>query len=359
MGYEASRHSANTARHPVRLLRTRFGSARNGYPGFGAKRTLLATTKWYSPRVRAVFFGTPAIAVPALHALTQTAKVVGVVSQPDRPSGRGLAVTAPEVKRAALELGLPVYQPQKVRSGELEQWLRDKAADVAVVLAYGRILPGEVLAIPTRGFLNLHASLLPKYRGAAPINWAIVSGEAETGISLMQMDAGLDTGAVFARRAIAIAPDETAGQLAERIAELSRCVVIEDVPRAVSGELEAVPQDESRASHAPLIRREHLEIDWNQQAEAIVNLIRGMAPRPGAFTTVHGKKLKLFQARRVERAPRAAAGTVEVEDSRALVATGGGALEVLSAQAEGRTVQAARDLINGRVLRSGDVLGTS
>jgi len=182
--------------------------------------------------MRAVFFGTPQVAVPALRALTQVAEVTAVVCQPDRPSGRGLKVSAPPIKEAALELGLSVHQPTKVRNGELAQWLRDQRADVALVMAYGRILPSEVLSAPRRGAMNLHASLLPGYRGAAPINWVIVNGEPQSGISLMQMDEGLDTGPVYARHVLGLTETETAGTLAERIATLAAHVVRADLAAA-------------------------------------------------------------------------------------------------------------------------------
>src|SRR5262245_61527634 len=171
--------------------------------------------------MRTVFFGTPELAVPAFRALAETTEVVGVVCQPDRPAGRGLRLTEPAVKRAARELGIDVHQPVKVKTGNLHDWLGERRVDVAVVLAYGRMLPKAVLDVPGRGCMNLHASLLPRYRGAAPINWAIARGERETGVSLMQMDEGMDTGPVFTMRSIEIGPEETAGELAARIAELS------------------------------------------------------------------------------------------------------------------------------------------
>src|SRR4051812_10725 len=216
--------------------------------------------------MRAVFFGTPQIAVPALRALTQVAEVTGVVCQPDRPSGRGLKVAAPAIKEAALELGLSVHQPTKVRSGELLEWLQQQRADVALVMAYGRILPSDVLAAPRSGAMNLHASLLPRYRGAAPINWVIVNGEAQSGISLMQMDAGLDTGPVYSRHVLDLTETETAGTLAERISTLAAHVVRADLAAAVAGKLTAEPQDEALASYAPLIERQHLQIDWAKSA---------------------------------------------------------------------------------------------
>lgn len=306
-----------------------------------------------------MFFGTPQIAVPALRALTQVAEVAAVVCQPDRPSGRGLKLAAPPVKEAALELGLSVHQPTKVRTGELAAWLREKNADVALVMAYGRILPADVLSAPRRGAMNLHASLLPRYRGAAPINWVIVHGETRTGISLMQMDEGLDTGPVYSRHELELTETETAGSLAERIATLGAHVVRADLAAAVDGRLTAEPQDDSAATHAPLIERHHLQVDWGRPALEIARLIRGMAPRPGAFTLLGGKVLRLHEARPTAgpMAPGAPPGTVSVLGKRALVSTGQGTLELVSAQLEGKKALMAVDLINGRVLAEGVVLG--
>lgn len=309
--------------------------------------------------MRAVFFGTPHIAVSALRALTQVAEVAAVVCQPDRPSGRGLKLATPPVKEAAVELGLDVHQPTKVRTGELARWLHDKQADVALVMAYGRILPADVLGAPRRGAMNLHASLLPRYRGAAPINWAIVHGETQTGISLMQMDEGLDTGPVYSRHALDLTETETAGSLTERLAALAAQVVLADLAAAVEGKLVAEPQDDAQATHAPLIERHHLQVDWGRSADEIARLVRGMAPRPGAFTLLGGKVLRLHEARPVPApmAPGAAPGTVSVLGKRAVVATGQGTLEVVSAQVEGKKALMAADLINGRVLTDGLVLG--
>ncbi len=309
--------------------------------------------------MRAVFFGTPQIAVPALRALTQVAEVPAVVCQPDRPSGRGLKVSAPPVKEAALELGISVHQPTKVRTGELATWLREMNVDVALVMAYGRILPGDVLDAPRRGAMNLHASLLPQYRGAAPINWCIVHGETQTGVSLMQMDEGLDTGPVYTRHVVDLSETETAGSLADRIATLAAHVVRADLTAAVDGKLTAESQDPALASHAPLIERHHLQIDWGRPALEIARLIRGMAPRPGAFTGLNGKTLRLHDARPVPgpMPPGAAPGTVSVLGKRAFIATGSGTLELINAQLEGKKALMAQDLINGRVLVEGLVLG--
>jgi methionyl-tRNA formyltransferase len=299
--------------------------------------------------------------VPSLIALGEIAEVRGVVTQPDRPAGRGMKTHAPAVKLAALERGLDVFQPQKVRSGELLRWVSERSPDVALVIAYGRILPADVLSAPRRGCLNLHASLLPKYRGAAPINWAIVHGETETGVSLMQMDAGLDTGPVFVREGLAIGPEETAGELAERVAELAARVVRLHLASVVRGELVSEPQDESLASHAPLIETEHRLVDFNEPAENIVNLVRGMAPAPGAFTTLGGKRLKLVRVRRVPMESTAtvlehAPGTVLVRNGSPEVVTGRGTVEIVLAQLEGKREASGRDLVNGRVLSRGTLL---
>ncbi len=309
--------------------------------------------------MRAVFFGTPQIAVPALQALTKVAEVAAVVCQPDRPSGRGLKLAAPPIKEAALELGLAVHQPTKVRTGELSAWLREKNADVSLVMAYGRILPLDVLTAARRGAMNLHASLLPQYRGAAPINWVIVNGETKTGISLMQMDEGLDTGPVYSRHELELTETETAGSLAERIATLGAHVVRTDLAAAVEGRLSPVPQDPALASHAPLIERHHLQVDWSRTAVELARLVRGMAPRPGAFTLVNGKVLRLHEARPTAGPMPVGAvpGTVSILGKRALVATGQGPLELVRAQIEGKKPLLAVDLINGRVLTEGLRLG--
>lgn len=309
--------------------------------------------------MRAVFFGTPDLAVPALRALAEVAEIVGVVCQPDRPAGRGLTVRPPEVKTAALALGLPVYQPHKVRTGELADWVLERAPDFALVLAYGRILPPAVLAAPRKGCLNLHASLLPRYRGAAPIQWAIIRGEQRTGISLMQMDEGLDSGPVFSRHELIIHPNETYGELASRMAELAARVVHEDVLHAVTGALTATPQDPEGVTLAPPIEREHGWIDFTQPTRRVHDLVRGLSPRPSASTRVRGKTLRVLSTEPVAAAPRLAAGEVRVERPRVLIGTGDGAVQLLRAQLEGKRELTALELVNGRAIVDGDVLGAS
>lgn len=309
---------------------------------------------------RSVFFGTPAIAVPALRALHETTELVALVCQPDRPAGRGMALAEPATKQVAKELGLEVHQPVKVRTGNLDAWLAERRIDVAVVMAYGRILPPQVLRAPEHGCVNLHASLLPKYRGAAPINWCIARGETETGVSLMQMDEGLDTGPVFCTRRIGIGEAETAGELALRIAELSAVVVREDLPRVLAGELLATPQDHALATHAPPINREHTEIDWTASARDIVNLVRGMSPRPGAHTSVRGKRLRIARARLAREEAAGSPGQVVFGIGKELlVVTGRGTVELQRAQLEGRKELDAVDLVNGRALGPSDRLGAA
>jgi methionyl-tRNA formyltransferase len=309
--------------------------------------------------VRTIFFGTPEIALPALRALAETTDLVGVVCQPDRPKGRGLELAEPPVKAAARALGVEVHQPVKVKTGTVDEWIRERNADVAVVLAYGRILPAKVLEAPRSGCLNLHASILPRYRGAAPIQWAIMRGEETTGISLMQMDEGLDTGPVYATRELPILADDDAGSLSAKLADLAAEVVRVDLPKAVRGELALAPQDHALATFAPPLTREHARIDWTAPAGRIVDQIRGLSPRPGAFTTLAGRTLKMLAGRVGPALDSGPPGAVVRADRGGLwIATGDRALEVVRAQVEGKKAMTAADLVNGRALRLGDVAGT-
>lgn len=309
--------------------------------------------------MRALFFGTPAIAVPALEALTELADVVGVVCQPDRPSGRGLEVKAPPVKARAEELGLRVVQPQKIRTPEFAAWVNEASADVALVIAYGRILPPAVLQSPRRGCMNLHASILPRYRGAAPITWAVVRGETETGISLMQMDEGMDTGPVFTIHRIPIGEDMTADELSVELGKLAAHVVRADLQRAVQGAIEATPQAHEEATLAPILKKEDGRIAWEKPARAVHNHIRGMTSWPGAFTSSEGKTLKVLASRVAsEDGARGQAGAVIAADKRGIeVACGEGSILVLRAQAEGRKPLGAAELVAGRTIRAGTTLG--
>ena len=309
--------------------------------------------------MRTLFFGTPAIAVPALEALAGLTQVVAVVCQPDRPAGRGLELRPPPTKVRAAALGIAVVQPAKIRTPEFATWMKDQHADFALVMAYGRILPPSVLEAPRRGCLNLHASLLPAYRGAAPIQRAIAQGERATGISLMQMDEGCDTGPVYSEHRIQIEENETADELAQRLGELAAEVVGQDVLRAAQGELIPRPQEERLASQAPILRKEEGEIRWHQSARAVHNHIRAMTSWPGAFTRACGKLFKVLQSRvHAEDPTSAPAGTVIRADRRGIVvACERGSVEVLRGQTEGRKPLDAKDLVSGRAVELGSVLG--
>jgi methionyl-tRNA formyltransferase len=309
--------------------------------------------------MRALFFGTPAIAVPSLDALHDLAEIAGVVCQPDRPAGRGLALTPPPVKVRALELGLPVLQPAKIRTPEFAQWVRDAAADFALVIAYGRILPPAVLEAPRRGCLNLHASILPRYRGAAPITWAVVNGETETGISFMAMDEGMDTGPVFTLHRLPIGPETTADELGVALGQLAADVVRADLARIVAGEIAATPQDGAAATTAPLLDKEHGRIDWRKPAAAVHDHVRGMTSWPGAFTAAQGKTLKVLESRvGAATGVAGAPGTVVTAGKQGIdVACGEGTLRILRAQAEGRKALGAAELVGGRALVAGMILG--
>ncbi|MBM4374009.1 MAG: methionyl-tRNA formyltransferase [Deltaproteobacteria bacterium] len=309
--------------------------------------------------MRALFFGTPEIAVPSLEALCEVAEVATVICQPDRPKGRGLELAPPPVKARALALGLEVVQPTKIRTDEFAESLRAKNADVAVVIAYGRILPAAVLSAPRRGCINLHASLLPKLRGAAPIQWAIARGERETGISLMQMDEGCDTGPVFTARSIAIGDDETAGELALRLGGLAASMVRDDLPRAVQGELVAAPQDELHATLAPMLTKADGAIDWSGTAQDVHDRARGMSPWPGAHTTLGGKLFKVLGLRvAATTGSEAPPGTVVAfEHGKVRVACGVGAVHLVSGQVEGKKALDAAQLAAGRTLVPGIRLG--
>ncbi len=310
-------------------------------------------------RFRAIFFGSPAFAVPSLEAAHAIAEVVGVVCQPDKPAGRGLTMTSPAVKVRAAELGLPVVQPVKLKTGEFAEWVRAQKAEVALVVAYGRILRRDVLDGPRLGCVNVHTSLLPKYRGAAPITWAVVHGETETGVTLMKLDEGMDTGPTFARVTTPIGPDETAGAVGERLSVLGGEAVREWLPRYVAGAYVLEPQDGAKATMAPMLEKDNGRIDWARRADQVHDHVRGMSPWPGAFTTARGRPLKVHATRAVAIAQASApAGHVVLADkSRVLVACAGGIIELVTVQPEGKRAMRAAEWVMGRGVAEGDVLG--
>jgi methionyl-tRNA formyltransferase len=313
--------------------------------------------------MRTLFFGTPAFALPSLDALTKVSEVVGVVCQPDKPVGRGLTTSKPPVKVRAEELGLTVVQPTKLRTGEFAAWVKAQNADLALVVAYGRILPRDVLDATRLGFVNVHASLLPKYRGAAPITWAVVNGETETGVTLMLLDEGMDTGDMLDVARTEIGPDETAGELSDRLSRLGGQMALTRLGAFARGELTRVPQDGTRATVAPMLEKRDGLVDWAAPARRVHDKVRGMSPWPGAYTTLGGKTVKLHATRwtTLAREPRSPPGTVVLADkSHVLVACDGGdVLELLRVQLEGKKPVTAAEWVSGRGVREGDVLGAT
>jgi len=243
------------------------------------------------PRMRLVFCGTPQFAVPTLkYLLAQPDReVLAVITQPDRPRGRGQEVAFSPVKEAALAARIPVHQPEKIRGPETQKLIEELAPDVIVIIAYGQIIPARMLSISKYGWINLHASLLPKYRGAAPINWALANGETRTGLTTMRIDAGMDTGEVLLQRELAIGPAETAPELSARMSEIGAPLMEETLQGLATGSIVPRPQNQSEATLAPILKKEDGRIDWNRPAQEIYNRIRGFAPWPGAFTTFRGQ----------------------------------------------------------------------
>jgi len=301
---------------------------------------------------RIAFFGTPPFAVPTLRACQAVGTVVAVVTQPDRPRGRGQHVTPSAVKAEAERSALAVLQPPKLKGTDFGERLRAMRLDVAVVAAYGRILPTDVLSAPRLGCVNVHASLLPRWRGAAPIQWAIASGDAETGGCLMQMEAGLDTGPVLALRRTAILPEDTAETLQQRLSELGGALVREELPRVLAGELTPRPQPAEGVTIARLVEKEDGRLDWTRPAMELERRVRGFVPWPGAWTHVDSHLLKVW---RVEVVPGAGApGTVLATQGVLDVATGERALRLLEVQPEGRRRMTAAEFLSGHRLREGE-----
>src|SRR5271163_206573 len=250
------------------------------------------------PRVcmRVVFCGTPHFSVPTLkHLLAQPDFQIGAtITQPDRPRGRGQEVSFSPVKETAMAAGIPVYQPEKIRAPEAQELLQQLAPDVIVIIAYGQIIPARLLPIPKLGWINLHASLLPKYRGAAPFNWAIVNGETTTGVTSMRIDAGMDTGEILLRKEMEIGPAETAPELTARMSELGAPLIAETLRGLAAGTLVPKPQAHEHASNAPMLKKEDGRIDWSRSAHEIFNRIRGFAPWPGAYTSFRGQTCHIW-----------------------------------------------------------------
>jgi methionyl-tRNA formyltransferase len=310
---------------------------------------------------RVLFMGTPDFAVPSLRTLLESPEidVVAAITQPDRPAGRGLKLVESPVKRLALEKGIPLLQPDRIRGSlEASGFLDEHNPDLAVVAAFGQILPVGFFDAPKFGTINVHASLLPKYRGAAPVVFAILNGEKETGITIMQVEEGLDCGDMLAWRSLEIGPDTTASELDVQLAELGGELLIETIPLYVRGRARPVPQEEGEATYAPRIKTEQARIDWTRLASEVHDQIRAFNPRPGAFTGFRGKRLKIWtsgESQDPDGTVYAPGEIVGVMESRIQVACGEGSfLSISVLQPEGKRRMTAGDFANGVNLRSGE-----
>jgi methionyl-tRNA formyltransferase len=315
--------------------------------------------------VKLIFMGTPEFSAPSLRRLIIDGhEVAAVFTQPDKPAGRGRHLHVPPVKSLALEHGIYVHQPPKIKNNDYVRTVFETISpDACIVVAYGKILPQWLLDIPRLGCINVHASLLPKYRGAAPINWAIANGDRETGVTIMQMDAGMDTGPMLAKRAVPIDAAETAPELSSRLSELGADLLSETLPLIYAGDVRPISQDDSDASYAPLLKREDGLIDWHMSANEIANRVRAFQPWPGMFTDFRGGRLIIWLAREtpmtnsLNMASSVEAGTVlRIDADGITLQTSAGALLIQEVQTEGKRRVSAREFSNGARLKPGDRL---
>ena len=307
--------------------------------------------------MRVIFMGTPDFAVPCLERIAEAGhEIVGVFTQPDKPVGRKQELTPPDVKVCAQKLGLTVYQPKTLRNGEAFEMIKSLSPDVIVVAAYGKILPKEILDFPRFGCINVHGSLLPKYRGAAPIQWSVINGDHETGVTIMQMNEGLDTGDILFSRAIPIGIEDTALSMFEKLSALGADMAVEALDKLEKGELTPTPQDESLSSYAPMLNKEISLIDWSKSGAQVHNLIRGLYSWPIAHTFLNGKKLKIFSSSPCEKGGTSG----EVIDTDPLtVACGSGSVIIRELQLEGKKRMDAKTFLIGHKLTVGTKLGES
>jgi methionyl-tRNA formyltransferase len=311
--------------------------------------------------MRIVFMGTPDFAVPSLEALLRSHdQVVGVVSQPDRPKGRGHQLVAPPVKLVAERAAIPVLQPLKIRTPEFLQALSAWQPDVIAVAAYGRILPPMILRLPPMGCVNVHGSLLPKYRGAAPVQWAVIKGETETGITTMLMDEGMDTGPMLLQGKLDIWPDDTAGTLAPRLAELGGRLLVETIAQLKAGTLTPKKQDDGQATMAPLLKKEDGLIDWTMNATSLADRVRGLSPWPGAYTFFGGERWNIWKAASTVGATTEMPGTIVTVDKQAIVVTtGAGLLDVREIQTANSKRMSVAQFLAGHRVTPGVQFGSS
>ncbi len=306
-----------------------------------------------------LFMGTPDFAVPSLQTLIeQRLPLLAVVTQPDRPGGRGRRLMPPPVKTLAEQHGLPVLQPERIRDEPFLKLFRDLAPELVVVVAFGQILPGEMIHRPRHGCINVHPSLLPKYRGAAPIQWSLIRGEETTGMTIMQMDEGVDSGDILLQERVPIGPEEDCGSLHDRLAILGADMLFQTVTMIADQSIRPVKQDHSRATFAPRIRKEDCLIDWNRPVRDVLSLIRALSPNPGAYTFLDGKKLKLYNARGEEASHIPQPGTFfELPDGRPAVTAGNGLIFPQDIQMENKNRMSIQDFIRGYRIAPGTVCG--
>lgn len=310
--------------------------------------------------MRIVFMGTPEFAVPSLEALLKSEdEVVGVVTQPDRPKGRGHELAPPPVKIIAQQAGIPVLQPLKIRTLDFLDALAAWKPDLIAVTAFGRILHAPILNLPPMGCVNVHGSLLPKYRGAAPVQWAVINGETETGITTMLMDEGMDTGAMLLQESIPISPDDTAGTLAPRLASIGGRLLVETISRLKAGAIAPIAQDHAHATLAPLLKKEDGAIDWTAEARSIANRIRGLSPWPGAYTFYGQERWNIWRAVAAQEPAEGQPGTLLAVTKQSLtVATGSGTLDLLEIQAANSKRMSVAQFLAGHRLSPGEQLGS-
>jgi methionyl-tRNA formyltransferase len=305
-----------------------------------------------------VFMGTPEFAVPSLEILIMhNYQIAGVVTQPDRPRGRGRIPALTPIKALAEKYNLPVNQPERMRDREVTDYFRDLAPDLVVVVAFGQILPREILEIPKMGCINVHPSLLPKYRGAAPMNWTIIRGEVKTGVTIMLMDEGLDTGDILSREETVIDPEETFGKLHDRLANMGAVLLLKTVEMIVNGVVTRTSQDDFLATYAPRLKKEDGLINWNKDVSQVVNLIRGLSPVPCAYTFYKGKKLKIFSAKGKTSYNVGTPGKIGSETDLGLpVAAKNGYVYLREIQMENKKRMSVHDFLRGFRMTPGDIL---
>lgn len=304
-----------------------------------------------------IFLGTPAFAVPTLEAVAKNHNVVLVVTQPDRPKGRGQELAASAVKQATARMGLPVYQPERIRRPEAQAHLAALKPEIMVVVGYGQIIPQSVIDIAPRGIVNVHASLLPKYRGAAPIQWAIVNGETRTGVTTMQINAGLDTGDILLARESAIGPEETAVELSDRLAAMGAELLVETLDGLARGVIEPRKQDDALASLAPILKKEDGAIPWTEPPTVIHDRVRGLLPWPGAYTNFRSQLLHIWRARVTGDRTALTPGRVTSGPGFRVACGDGGLLDLIEVQLEGRKRMGGTAFANGQRLNENDILG--